>query len=213
MLLKPTSVAEYDGHPIDIYDASGIRWIRGGQVCHSLGVTDRTLKRIVRQHRKEFTAELTQIVTVPTSGGSQQARVFSPRGAALVAMLTNSPRAAAFRVWVLDTLEARVADPAPSPALPPPDMVAVPKALVSTLARLTLHQKPELRRVLAYRRRGFSVAETAKMLDRHPRTVTKDLRVLEVLGLIDPAPAEVRARAVASAAAMRTRLQGGGAHG
>jgi hypothetical protein len=170
MLIKPTAVAEFDGQSFDVYDISGVSWIRGGQVCHTLGVTDRTLKRLLKTHRAEFAPDKTGIVTVPTPGGAQQARVFSPRGAALVAMLVSSPRAAAFRSWVLDTLEEKAAIPVP--ALPAP--LTIPLDLL----------RPDLASVLRYRQRGFTPAETAKVMDMTANQVQKRVTALRRAGLL-----------------------------
>lgn len=171
MLIKPTAVAEFEGQSFDVYDISGVSWIRGGQVCHTLGITDRTLKRLLKTHRTEFTPDKTGIVTVPTPGGAQQARVFSPRAAALVAMLVNSPRAAAFRSWVLDTLEER-ASTTPAPALPAP--APVPLELL----------RPDLAAILRYRRMGLNHKEAAKLLGLSVDQVNKRSALLRRAGLL-----------------------------
>lgn len=170
MLIKPTAVAEFDGQSFDVYDISEVRWIRGVQICTTLGISNDTLKRLLKTHRAEFTPDKTGIVTVPTPGGAQQARVFSPRGAALVAMLVSSPRAAAFRSWVLDTLEERAASPIP--ALPAP--APVPLDLL----------RPDLAAILRYRQRGFTPAETAKVMDLTANQVQKRVAVLRRAGLL-----------------------------
>ena len=58
-------------------------------------------------------ADMTQVMPLPTAGGVQQVRVFSLRGAHLLGMLANTDKAKAFRRWVLDVLD----QDAPPPAL------------------------------------------------------------------------------------------------
>jgi hypothetical protein len=198
MLIKPTAVAEFDGQSLDIYDISGVRWIRGVQICTTLGISDRTLKRTIKEHRKEFGPDMTGIVTVPTPGGAQQARVFSPRGAALIAMLTNTPKATEFRAWVLDFLEGKGGAQFVTP-LPSPDSTR----LHALAARLLLTSKPWLRRVQHYRQRGLTVAEIAKLLDRNKATIRKSLRDLETLGLVEP-PADLPQQQLAVARLRRS---------
>jgi hypothetical protein len=204
VLIKPTAVAEFDGQSLDIYDISGVRWIRGVQICTILGISDRTLKRAVKEHRKEFGPEMTGIVVVPTAGGAQQARVFSPRGAALLAMLVNAPNAADFRAWVLDYLEGKGGTHSGTPlqkgGTTAAQLLSVSDStrLRTLAARLLLTSKPWLRRVQHYRQRGLTVAEIAKLLDRNKATIRKALRDLETLGLVEP-PADLPQRQLAAA--------------
>lgn len=54
---------------------------------------------------------MTALVKLPTAGGEQQVRVFSLRGAHLLGMFARTDKAASFRKWVLDILDAHVAQP------------------------------------------------------------------------------------------------------
>jgi hypothetical protein len=53
---------------------------------------------------------MTCTVKLTVQGQARETRVFSLRGAHLVAMFSRTYNAAAFRVWVLDVLDAEVAD-------------------------------------------------------------------------------------------------------
>lgn len=64
------------------------------------------------RHAHEFTADLTALVKVQTTKGLQKVRVFSLRGAYLLGMLARTPKAEAFRRWVLDVLEGVTHAPA-----------------------------------------------------------------------------------------------------
>jgi predicted DNA-binding transcriptional regulator AlpA len=57
------------------------------------------------RHADEFTSDMTALVEMPTSGGVQRVRIFSPRGCHLLAMFARTPKAKAFRRWVLDVLD------------------------------------------------------------------------------------------------------------
>ena len=76
------------------------------------------VNQIFERHEAEFTASMTRITMVqdldPQFGGAGQyrtARVFSLRGAHLIAMFARTDKAQAFRRWVLDVLESHAAAP------------------------------------------------------------------------------------------------------
>jgi prophage antirepressor-like protein len=64
------------------------------------------VNRIYARHADEFTPAMTAEVVLPTPGGPQKTRVFSPRGCHLLAMFARTPVAKAFRRWILDILDA-----------------------------------------------------------------------------------------------------------
>lgn len=187
MIIRPADTATFLSTTFEVYDINGTRWLRGGEISHSLDIPTRTFKDLFKRHRSEFTPEMTGIITVPTAGGAQQTRIFSPRGAALVAMLAKTERAASFRAWVLDVLDSRAMPTQPAPTLPP-DMVAVSALALKAIARAALAVNPRWRRILAYRERGFTNREIAKLLDVGPRWIGQSLRRMEALGLVEPPP-------------------------
>ena len=56
----------------------------------------------------EFTAEMTALIEMPTAGGLQKVRIFSLRGAHLIAMFARTKVAKDFRKWVLDILDREI---------------------------------------------------------------------------------------------------------
>lgn len=65
---------------------------------------DNVLK-IYERNADEFTAEMTALIEMPTAGGIQKVRIFSLRGAHLIAMFARTKVAKEFRKWVLDILD------------------------------------------------------------------------------------------------------------
>ena len=64
--------------------------------------------RIYDRNADEFTAEMTALVEMQTAGGIQKVRIFSLRGAHLIAMFARTKIAKEFRKWVLDVLDKEV---------------------------------------------------------------------------------------------------------
>ncbi|MEX4357135.1 BRO-N domain-containing protein, partial [Haemophilus influenzae] len=64
--------------------------------------------RIYDRNADEFTAEMTALVEMQTAGGIQKVRIFSLRGAHLIAMFARTKVAKDFRKWVLDILDCEV---------------------------------------------------------------------------------------------------------
>ncbi|HHF1123228.1 TPA: P22AR C-terminal domain-containing protein, partial [Haemophilus influenzae] len=66
------------------------------------------IMRIYDRNADEFTAEMTALVEMQTAGGLQKVRIFSLRGAHLIAMFARTKVAKDFRKWVLDVLDEEV---------------------------------------------------------------------------------------------------------
>ena len=64
--------------------------------------------KIYDRNADEFTAEMTALIEMPTAGGLQKVRIFSLRGAHLIAMFARTKVAKDFRKWVLDILDREV---------------------------------------------------------------------------------------------------------
>ncbi|HHF1770581.1 TPA: Bro-N domain-containing protein [Haemophilus influenzae] len=69
---------------------------------------DRSVRRLYTANADEFTTEMTALVEMPTAGGLQKVRIFSLRGAHLIAMFARTKVAKDFRKWVLDILDREV---------------------------------------------------------------------------------------------------------
>ena len=69
---------------------------------------DRSVRRLYTANADEFTAEMTALIEMQTAGGIQKVRIFSLRGAHLIAMFARTKVAKDFRKWVLDILDREV---------------------------------------------------------------------------------------------------------
>ena len=105
-----TSILTFENTEFDVVDIHNVAWLRGPQIGGALGYQDPAdaVQKIFARNSDEFTEEMTQVLELPTAGGVQSVRVFSPRGCYLLGMLARTEKAKAFRQWVLDVLEGRV---------------------------------------------------------------------------------------------------------
>ncbi|MWQ13806.1 hypothetical protein GHJ01_02025 [Glaesserella parasuis] len=70
----------------------------------------KAIVKIYDRNADEFTAEMTALIELQTAGGKQQVRVFSLRGAHLIAMFARTKVAKDFRKWVLDILDREISE-------------------------------------------------------------------------------------------------------
>lgn len=68
----------------------------------------KAIVKIYDRNADEFTPEMTALVEMQTAGGLQKVRIFSLRGAHLIAMFARTKVAKDFRKWVLDILDREV---------------------------------------------------------------------------------------------------------
>ena len=103
-----TAVLTFQETEFDVVDIHNVPWLRLPQIGVALGYENPyKLQQLHARNADEFTKEMTQVLELPTAGGVQPVRVFSPRGCYLLGMLARTDRAKAFRQWVLDVLEGR----------------------------------------------------------------------------------------------------------
>ncbi|MES2262087.1 MAG: alpha/beta hydrolase [Pseudomonadota bacterium] len=74
------------------------------------------VRNIYRRHADEFTDKMTALVEMATAGGKQMVRIFSLRGAHLMAMFARTDVAKKFRKWALDILDREVEAQGAAPA-------------------------------------------------------------------------------------------------
>ena len=141
------AVLVFESTEFDVVDIHNVPWLRGSQVASALGYSDpsRSISELYSRNADEFTEEMTQVLDLPTAGGVQQVRIFSPRGAYLLGMLARTAKAKAFRAWVLDVLEGRAV---PREARP----MTIPQTI--SMHRLRLSLMKELERTTAAGMRG-----------------------------------------------------------
>ncbi len=90
----------------EIIDRNNQPWLRATQIDLALDYADgKAIQRIYSRNKDEFTDAMTGVVKLTTPTGEQESRIFSLRGAHLLAMLSRTAVAKEFRRWVLDILE------------------------------------------------------------------------------------------------------------
>lgn len=85
-------------------------WLTSSDLAKALQYSNsRAVTMIYNKYADEFTNGMTQVLEVSTSGNyRKKVRVFSLRGAHLIAMFARTPVAKEFRRWVLDILDREV---------------------------------------------------------------------------------------------------------
>jgi uncharacterized protein with GYD domain len=116
-----TQVLVFQNTEFNVIEREGQCWVRSPQVGDALGYTKARISvdKIFKAHADEFTDRMTAVVELMTAGGKQMVRIFSLRGAHLLAMFARTPVAKAFRRWVLDILDQEVVRARPVRALGP----------------------------------------------------------------------------------------------
>lgn len=109
-----TSIMTFQGVELTPLTRESQTWFRLPQIEAALGYANKgkALATIFARHADEFTKSMTRVLKLKTAGGMQPVRIFSLRGAHLLAMFARTDAAKAFRVWVLNILDAEVAKPA-----------------------------------------------------------------------------------------------------
>ncbi|EOF7604915.1 Bro-N domain-containing protein [Citrobacter freundii] len=95
---------------IPVESVPGI-WLTSTDVAKALGYkSTKSITNLFNQNADEFSDGMTQVIESVTSGNyRKKVRVFSLRGAHLIAMFARTDVAKEFRRWVLDILDREVA--------------------------------------------------------------------------------------------------------
>lgn len=101
---KPKGLFDFDS--LEFIEHEDRLWLTGQEISRGLGCRrPHTAAKIYLNHKSEFTEDMTtQFKTANVVGRS--IRVFSLLGAHMLVMRSHAPRAAAFRVWLLDQMRA-----------------------------------------------------------------------------------------------------------
>lgn len=85
-------------------------WLTTKEIGKGLGYRNPSadIANLYDRNADEFTAEMTALVEMQTAGGIQKVRIFSLRGAHLIAMFARTKIAKEFRKWILDVLDKEV---------------------------------------------------------------------------------------------------------
>lgn len=100
----------FQGESLKPLSRAGQIWLRMSEIERALGYAQKgsALAKIFLKHTDEFTVTMTKVVKLATAGGKQSVRIFSLRGAHLLAMFARTDTAKAFRAWVLNILDAEI---------------------------------------------------------------------------------------------------------
>ena len=144
-----TAVLVFESTEFDVVDIHNVPWLRGLQVASALGYRNPTadIQNLYSRNADEFTEEMTQVMELPTAGGIQPVRIFSPRGCYLLGMLARTEKAKAFRAWVLDVLEGRVVHRSAKP-MTIPQQIASHRLRISLLKELQRETADGMRRAI-----------------------------------------------------------------
>lgn len=143
-----TSVLIFEEVEFDVVDIHNVPWLRGPQIEGALGYEKRdAIQQIYSRNADEFTEEMTQVMELPTAGGVQPVRIFSPRGCYLLGMLARTEKAKAFRSWVLDVLEGRVVHRSAKP-MTIPQQISSHRLRISLLKELQRETADGMRRAI-----------------------------------------------------------------
>lgn len=101
----------FGAHEVKTITREGQLWMSADEVGRLLEYAspEKAIRKLYNTHADEFTATMTRIIRVITAGGKQAVRFYSLRGAHLLGMFARTPKAKAFRAWVLDILDREVA--------------------------------------------------------------------------------------------------------
>jgi hypothetical protein len=91
------------------FDHNGTPWLSAADLARAMDYKAiDAVSRIYRRNSDEFTPDMTETVKLTASAKNKdlqnETRIFSPRGCHLIAMLSKTAKAKAFRHWVLDVL-------------------------------------------------------------------------------------------------------------
>ena len=118
-----TTQLVFNNTPISIINLNNQIWFTSSELAKILQYkkTD-SITQIYNRNSDEFTSKMTETLKMRVSGNYQKTvRIFSLRGAHLIAMFANTEIARDFRKWVLDILDKEVQKTTPQPAtLPAP---------------------------------------------------------------------------------------------
>lgn len=108
-----TTQLSFHDHKFSVVTHNSQIWLTAADIASALEYADdKSVLRIHTRHADEFTDGMASVVNLTTRGVQRENRVFSLRGAHLIAMFARTPVAKEFRRWVLDILDKEVMKPA-----------------------------------------------------------------------------------------------------
>lgn len=106
------NILTFQNTQLTIINQNNQIWLTSAELAKALNYADsRSISKIYNQYADEFTPCMTEVIESVTSGNYRtKYRIFSLRGAHLIAMFARTPIAKDFRKWVLDILDKEVAN-------------------------------------------------------------------------------------------------------
>ncbi|BDS20765.1 hypothetical protein KAM546c_20260 [Enterobacter roggenkampii] len=104
--------SDYNFHGVSLSPVDNVPgiWLTSTDVAKALGYKNtKSITNLFNQNADEFSDGMTQVIESVTSGNyRKKVRVFSLRGAHLIAMFARTDVAKEFRRWVLDILDREI---------------------------------------------------------------------------------------------------------
>lgn len=110
-----TNQLVFNNTPLSIINLNNQIWITSNELSKALQYSNsKAVTMIYNKYSDEFTHCMSQVLESSTSGNYiKKVRIFSLRGAHLIAMFSRTEIAKEFRKWVLDILDKEVEKPTP----------------------------------------------------------------------------------------------------
>lgn len=173
-----TNIIKFQDQNIEIITVNGESYLNGNQIgsCLELAFPAKAVAKIYRKHKKEFMPEMSIAVEMPTTTGNKLTRLYSLRGAALIAMYAQTPVAAQFRAFILDVLEGKQSTKAQA------EQIKQLKLQINTLQTAFLCASDLFSKIWDYNQKGLSTKEIARLILKSPRRIRECLQALEFMG-------------------------------
>lgn len=138
----------------DVIDRNGQPWLGVTQIGLALEYAnpETAITKLYNRNANEFTDKMTALVDMPTKGGIQQVRIFSLRGAHMLAMFARTKVAKEFRHWALDVLEGEAEAPTKAKRktkLLPNGLTGDQQDAIKALVKARVEELPENKRAKA----------------------------------------------------------------
>ncbi|AMG01937.1 Bro-N domain-containing protein [Vibrio mimicus] len=102
-----TSALTFQNTHFDVIEQHNQLWLSASDIANALGYkSPKSISNIYARYSDEFSSGMSEVINLMTSGNYQKSvRIFSLRGAHLIAMFARTAIAKQFRKWVLDILD------------------------------------------------------------------------------------------------------------
>lgn len=117
-----TTQLVFNNTPISIVNLNNQIWFTSSELAKILNYSSsKSVTDLYNKYSDEFTSQMTETLKMRVSGNYQKTvRIFSLRGAHLIAMFSRTEIARDFRKWVLDILDKEVEKTNPQPSTTSP---------------------------------------------------------------------------------------------